>query len=293
MIAIVGRASVGKSTLLNRILEEKVSIVSPVPQTTRNRIRAILTEPRGQLVFLDTPGMHKAVSDLGRLMNRTARASIEGVDVVLLVFDASEAPGQEDEGWVRKLVVAGSACVAVLHKIDRGSRFEPAYRDLWARIAAEKGVDKVATWHAASALSGQGIDELVGTLFRAVPEGPLLFPADVLTDFPRKLFIADVIREKLFASLRQELPHSVAVEVDSIEEGEDPWKIAATIFVTKASQKGIVIGNKGRPLRRVREAAARELAETYGHPVELELWVRVEKNWTRNYWFLKRLGYAE
>lgn len=292
MMAVVGRASVGKSTLVNRILGEKVSIVSPVPQTTRTLIRGILTEPRGQLVFLDTPGVHKATYDLGRLMNRVARSSIEGVDVVLLVLDSSAQPRQEDEGWMRRLLHEEAACVALLNKADQGGGHAEDYRKLWIRLAQEKSAAKTATWLAVSGLTGQGVEALVELLFQTVPRGPLLFPEDVLTDYPRKLNIADVVREKYFVVLRDELPHATAVEIETVEEGEGGWKAKGFVYVQKNSQKGIVLGNKGRLLRRIKEAAEKDLAEMYGHPVSLDLWVKVSKDWSRNFWMLKRLGYA-
>jgi GTPase len=292
IIAIVGRANVGKSTLLNRILDEKVSIVSPIAQTTRNLIRGILTEPRGQLVFLDTPGVHKATHDLGRLMNQIARVSIEGADVVLLVLDASHPPYEEDEGWIRRLIHEETRCVALLNKSDAGAKYGQAYRDLWSKVAAEKSAAKTAAWFAASGLTGQGVPELVAALFQTVPVSPLLFPDNVLTDYPRKLNIGDVVREKFFMVLRDELPHALAVEIETIEEKESGWAAAGTVLVQKNSQKGIVLGNKGRLLKSVREAAQKELAEMYGHPVSLELWVKVDKNWSKNFWTLKRLGYA-
>jgi GTPase len=292
IVAIVGRANVGKSTLLNRILQEKVSIVSPVAQTTRNLIRGILTEPRGQLVFLDTPGVHKAAYDLGRLMNRIARASVEGTDVVLLVLDASHPPFEEDEGWMRRLLHAEMPCVALLNKSDAGANHAQHYRDLWARIAAEKTATRTPTWLTASGLTGQGVEELVAALFALMPVSPQLFPEDVLTDYPRKLNIADVIREQFFSILRDELPHALAVEIETLDEQEGAWAVSGTVWVQKNSQKGIVLGNKGRLLKRVSAVAEKELAGMYGHPVSLTLWVKADKNWSRNFWTLKRLGYA-
>lgn len=292
LIAVIGRANVGKSTLLNTIVGEKVSIVSPVAQTTRSMIRAILTEPRGQLAFLDTPGVHKASYELGRMMNRAARAAIEGVDTILLVVDASVAPHQEDEGWMRRLVQHESPCIVALNKADRGISHGEEFKKLWQDICTEKTSAKTAAWMTVSALTGNNVSELVSLLFETVPVGPCLFPDDVLTDFPRKLAIADVVREKYFQLLKEELPHELAVEIDTIDEKEDHWDAHGTIFVNKHSQKGIVIGNKGRLLKKVRESSERDLAEMYGRPVSLELWVKEEKNWNRNYFFLKRLGYA-
>ncbi len=292
IVAIVGRANTGKSTLLNAILEEKVSIVSPVAQTTRSLVRGILTEPRGQLVFLDTPGVHKAEYDLGRLMNRVARAAIEGVEVVLLVLDSSSPPHVEDEGWIRRLLRDPAPCVALLNKADAGGKHADEYRRLWEKLAAEKSSGKSAEWLTAAGLTGRGVPGLVARLFELVPAGPLLFPEDVLTDYPRKLNMADVVREKYFLELRDELPHALAVEIETVDEKEDGWQVRGTLYVQKNSQKGIVIGAKGRLLRKVTAAAEKELAGMYGRPVKLNLWVKVDKDWSRNFWTLKRLGYA-
>jgi len=292
LVAVIGRANVGKSTLMNTIVGEKVSIVSPVAQTTRSLIRAILTEPRGQLVFLDTPGVHKASYDLGRMMNRVARAAIEGVDAVLLVVDASVSPRQEDVGWIRRLARHESPCIVALNKADKAATHADDFKKIWRDVCAEITSAKSAVWLAVSGLAGNGVDRLVSDLFEIIPEGPHLFPVDVLTDYPRKLAIADVVREKYFQLLRDELPHELAVEIDTIDEKEDRWEARGTIFVGKHSQKGIVIGNKGRLLKKVRESSEKDLAEMYGRPVSLELWVKEEKNWNRNYFFLKRLGYA-
>lgn len=292
MFAVVGRANVGKSSLLNALLGEKVSIVSPVEQTTRNTIRGILTEARGQLVFMDTPGVHKATGELGTLMNKMARRAAEGADAVMLVLDASEAPRDEDIGWISRLLFHDAPCVICLNKCDLSPSRESAYREAWRAKEAEKGASREAVWLKTSATTGQGVPELLERLFAMSPEGPLLFPEDVLTDYPRKLNIADVIREKIFAGLRDEVPHAVAVEVQDIAEGEDGWNVSATIYVNKASQKGILLGEKGRRLRKVKRSSEAELTAMYGTPVTVSLWIKVEKNWSRNFWLLKKLGYV-
>jgi GTP-binding protein Era len=293
MVAIVGRTNTGKSTLLNRIVGEKVSIVSPVVQTTRNLIRAILTEERGQLVFLDTPGLHRATHDLGRIMNRTARAATEGVDVCLLVLDSAVPPRDEDESWIRRLVKDGCTCLAALNKSDLGGPHAAAYRELHRQIADSKDIHGTWEWVEISAQNGAGVDHLVEKLFHAMPSGPLLFPPDILTDFPRKLAISDMIRERLFEQLRQELPHAVAVNIAQIDEKPDgQWDIYADIYVDRPSQKGIVIGNKGRNLKRVRKLAEKDVEAAYEHPVTLNLWVKIEKNWAKNFWILRELGYV-
>jgi GTP-binding protein Era len=292
MVAVVGRTNVGKSTLLNRLLGEKVSIVSYTVQTTRNLIRAILTEPRGQLVFLDTPGVHKANGAMGSNMNKIARRSVDGVDVVLLVVDASRPPQQEDEGWLRRLLFAESETIVWLNKSDLGRSCAEAYRRRYAEICSEKEQHKPLGWLEGSALDGRGTAELLEALMERVPTGPLLFPEEVLTDYPRKLNIGDVIREKLFVRLHSELPHSVAVWVEQIDEQDGRWAVEAFIYVERHSQKGIVIGEKGRLLKRVRQEAEQELEAMYGFPVKLKLWVKVEKKWRQNFWMLKKLGYA-
>jgi GTP-binding protein Era len=299
IVAIIGRANVGKSSLLNAILEEKVSIVTPVAQTTRNVIRGILTEPRGQLVFHDTPGVHKAASDLGRVMNRVARTAVEGADVALLVLDSSQPPREEDLGWMKRLRRERLQVVIVLHKSDLGGAARAALQAAWADAmpppeagAAAETAAPHPIWLEASARTGAGVAELVSQLFALVPEGPLLFPADVLTDFPRKLAMADVIREKLFADLRDELPHAVAVWVEEVVEDDAGLRVLARIYVQKHSQKGIIIGEKGRQLRKVRRASEVELAVLYQKPVSVEVWVKVEPKWDRNFWLLKKFGYV-
>ncbi|MFO7821049.1 MAG: GTPase Era [Lentisphaeria bacterium] len=291
IIAIVGRANVGKSTLLNRLLEEKVSIVSDVAQTTRNLIRAILTEKRGQLVFIDTPGMHRAASELGKIMNRMARQSIEGADIVLLMLDGSTTPRDEDEGWMRKLAKQEAHCIFALNKADAGKNHARKYAELWEQIASQRDTPPAVEWCTISALTGHNVTTLLDQLFERVPKGPQLFPDDLLTDFPRRWNISDIIREKLFSDLYAELPHDIDVGISDITEHPDHWDVYATIFVNRPTQKGIVIGHKGRLLRKVRRQAEKELKEMYGLPVKLELWVKVEKNWMKNFWILRELGY--
>lgn len=294
MVAVVGRASVGKSSLMNAFLGEKVSIVSPVPQTTRSAIRGILTDERGQLVFVDTPGVHKAMSNLGKVMNRLARASVEGCDVVLLVLDATQTAREEDLGWITRLLREEIPVFAILNKIDDLTGEPPAdWPAVWKKVAAEKGIAKEPEWFRVSAMTGEGMPELTDALFAKMPAGELLFPEEMLSDYPRKLAVADIIREKLFGVLREELPHSVAVWIETIVEKEDgSWDVDAKIYVMKDSQKGIVLGEKGRLLRKVKRQAEAELAAIYEHPVRLDLWVKAEKKWTENFWLLKKFGYV-
>lgn len=292
MAAVVGRANVGKSSITNALLGEKLSIVSPVAQTTRSVIRGIITEPRGQLVLVDTPGLHKAPGDLGKVMNRLARSAVEGTDAALLVLDRSLPPFEEDEGWMRRLARAGLPVVIALNKSDLPADRTADLRAAWTR--ATEGIENapVPQWLPVSAASGDGLPALLDTLYALLPFGPLLYPEDIVSDYPRRLNIADIVREKLFLSLRDELPHAIAVWVEKFEETPEEWNARAIIYVNKPSQKGIVIGEKGRMLRKVRRAAESELAMIYERQVNLELWVKIEKNWDRNFWLLKQFGYV-
>jgi GTP-binding protein Era len=295
MIAVVGRANVGKSTLVNALVEEKISIVSPVAQTTRNRIRGIWTDARGQLIFLDTPGIHKASHDLGRLMNRMARNAAEGADIILLALDATALPRIEDEGWMRKLGSSDIPLILALNKIDAitpKSDQRKVHQALWDRIMRKTTKPAPAQWIELSAKTGVGLDPLRNLLLELAPEGPLLFPEEMLSDFPRKLMIADIVREKLFKVLNAELPYAVAVRIASINEEGDRWSVQGDILVDKPSQKGIVIGTKGRLLKLVILESERELSESYERKVSLRLWVRVHKNWAKDTAMLRQLGYT-
>jgi GTP-binding protein Era len=289
--AVVGRTNVGKSTLMNHILGEKVSIVSPIVQTTRNQVRGILTEERGQLVLIDTPGVHRAESHLGKLMNRMARSAASGCDLTILVMDGSVSPKIEDDGWLRRVVHSEMPVVCVLNKRDREEWHGDKYRDLLAKIAAEKDVEAKPVWFETSAETGDGVDALVDYLFSILMVGEMLFPAEMLTDYPRKLSMADMIRERLVVKLKDELPHAIAVWVDDIEEKPAQWTVFATIYVERPSQKGIVIGKKGRLLKSAEYEAGAAMSEIYDTRVKVKLWVKVEKKWQENFWILRRLGY--
>lgn len=293
MIGVVGRTNVGKSTLINQIVGEKISIVTPVVQTTRNTIRGVLTEPRGQIVLVDTPGLHKAEGTLGTLMNRMARQAAANVDALLVVFDGSCAPEIEDDGWMRRVLFAEQPCLFFLNKSDMTPSYAAEYRELWERVQKEKEKTREVHCFSGSAETGAGLSDLINGLFAfATPTESLLFPPDTVTDYPRRLAIADVIREKLFGKLFQELPHELGVRVDDIKETPEEWHITATILVNRASQKGIVIGPKGRVLRDVKRYSEPEIGSMFGVKARVELWVKVEKNWASNFWLLQQMGYA-
>ncbi len=295
VIAVVGRTNSGKSTLVNQLVGEKVSIVSPVEQTTRNMVRGILTEDRGQLVFLDTPGLHKAESQLGTLMNKMARSASDATDAAMIVFDAASEEGvqMEDEGWMARALFMEQPILFVLNKSD-DPHFDPApFKDAWAAVQAQKETTKEVQWIEISAADNLNCDAVLEQLFQwAQPMPDYLFPEDIVTDFPRKLAISDVIREKLFKKLYQEVPHQLGVRVDMIIEQGATWEVHTTIFVNRAAQKGFVIGPKGRTLRYMRRAAEPEIADMFGlDKVSIQTTIKVEPNWFKNHFILKELGY--
>lgn len=298
MVGVVGRTNAGKSTIVNRLVGEKVSIVSPVEQTTRNTIRGIVEDPRGQLVLLDTPGLHKAVGPLGKLLNGMARATSSGVDILLVVFDAAHEPQLEDEGWMRRVAKESPAKVVfVLNKCDRSPFYETMFRDLWKNVVSEtfhlsQTSQPAPVWVVASGIRAKGCDALMDALFDFAEVGPALFDEDIVTDYPRKLAIADVIREKLLHYLRDEVPHEVGVAVvNLIESPRRGWEVEVTIYVNRASQKGIVIGPAAANLKAVRRSAEPELSDMFGVSVHLELWVKVVPGWMKNNRLLSEMGY--
>ena len=290
IVGIVGRTNAGKSTLVNALVGEKVSIVSPVEQTTRNSVRGIVSDSRGQLVLIDTPGLHKAIGPLGKLLNGMARASSAETDILCVVFDASHAPQIEDEGWMARVArEKPNNCVFVLNQCDKSPFFETMYRDSWTANCASAGVDP--KWMKVSAVTGEGLDALLECLFGMAEVGPALFDDDIVTDYPRKLAIADVVREKLLSRLFQEVPHEIGVAVKDIYESKNLWEVSVVLYVNKQSQKGMVIGKGGQNLKFARKAAEPELSEMFGLKVRLELWVKVEPNWVKNDRLLTEMGY--
>jgi len=301
VVGVVGRTNAGKSTVVNRLVGEKVSIVSPVEQTTRNTIRGIVEDPRGQLVLLDTPGLHKAVGHLGKLLNGMARASSAGVDILLVLFDAAHEPQLEDDGWMRRVAKEAPAkCVFALNKCDRSPFYETMFRDLWREVLADRAAAAhedapplpEPVWVKACGIRPNGCDALMDALFGLAEPGPALFPEDIVTDYPRKLAIADVIREKLLQRLHDEVPHEIGVVVTDVDERRrTAWDVAATIYVNRPSQKAIVIGPGGSLVKAVRMSAEPELSDIFGVRVRLELWVKVVPNWMKNNRILAEMGY--
>ena len=293
IVGIVGRTNSGKSTLLNLMVGEKISIVSPVVQTTRNTVRGILTEKEGQLVFLDTPGLHKAVGNLGTLLNRMARSASAGVDILMIVFDGSKKPHLEDDGWMHRAAKAEQKVIFVLNKSDKKRFCRDEFIELWNKIKEETESSAEVEWFETSAVNKGGANELIKHLYSIAPVSEeYLFPEDIITDYPRKLAIADVIREKFIKKLHDELPHELGILIDDITELPSKWNVSVIVYVNRSSQKGIVIGPGGQMLKMVRQKAEPELSDIFETKVKLEMWVKVEKNWVKNYRLLQQMGYA-
>ena len=274
-VTLVGRPNVGKSSLVNAICGRKISIVSDKPQTTRHRIMGVLTRPDVQLVFVDTPGLHKPVTALGERVNATALDSVGDVDVTCLVLDATHAFGTGDRWVADRIDVARS--VVVVNKIDVASRQQVL------RMLAAAGELGAAAYFPVSAVTGEGLGQLVADLGGRMPAGPHYFPEDEVTDLPEERWVAELVREQLLAVTRDELPYSIATQV---VEWEWP-RIRVDIIVERDSQKGMVIGKGGRILKQVGERARAQLPEG----VYLELRVKVDKDWQRRPERVERLGY--
>ena len=285
--AIVGRPNVGKSTLLNALLGQKISIVSPKPQTTRHRILGILTRPKFQLVFVDTPGLHAGGSRaMNRHMNRAALASLQDADVNVLVAEALRWT-EEDQRVLDELIKQGRPIVMVLNKVDKvfpKERLLPFLDELNRRAQFAEIIP-------ASALKGNQIETLPETIAKYLPQSPPHFPADQVTDRSVTFQAAEIVREKLTLRLRQELPYGLTVTIEQFKEEDGRLLVNAVIWVERSGQKAIVIGHGGEQLKEVGRAARLEMSERFGQSVHLELWVKVKENWSDNENALRQLGY--
>lgn len=312
MVALVGRPNVGKSTLMNHLVGEKISITTPVAQTTRNQIRGIQNHPEGQIVYLDTPGIHKARNPLNQTMVNVAWQALDEVDLVLYLVDATRPDPQiadvdqrdeqrrdpgfgEDAMILSRLQQVETPYFLVVNKVDQ---IEPKSRLLplmqrYNEGASFKEVIPI------SAATGENVDQLIQQIIQVLPEGPPLFPPDYATDRAERFLVAELIREQLILLTRQELPHSCAVVVGEFDETrrdeqDRPLiRIEATIIVERDSQKGIVIGKRGEMLKQVGQRAREEIERLLGCHVFLKLWVRVDKNWSRDFSSVRRLGYGD
>lgn len=286
-VAVVGRPNVGKSTLINALMGTKVSIVTAKPQTTRHRILAVHTTPSAQIIFVDTPGLHrKAGKAMNRMMNRTATAALADADVVLFVSEAARFT-TEDADALRRLEHVSAPVIAVLSKIDLVQP-KDALLERIAAMTARREFDDIVP---VSAKSRDNLDLLMTLLPGYLPESPQLFPGDMTTDRGIEFQAAEVVREKLTLNLHQEVPYGLTVQIERFEHGAERTEINAVIWVERDSQKGIVVGKGGAVLKRVGKEARLELRDMLGRPVHLELWVKVKDNWADNEKDLISLGY--
>ena len=290
MISIVGRPNVGKSTLTNALVGEKIAIVTNKPQTTRNRICAIVNRGECQYVFMDTPGLHRARTRLGEYMVGVVKESVADVDAVLLLVEPIPNVGAPEAELMERIQALGVPAVLVINKIDT--------------VEKEKLLSVMQTYQAAhdfqaivpiSAKTGEGVEELLDLLAAYLPEGPQLFPEDMVTDQPERQVCAEIIREKLLLCLDKEIPHGTAVELTKFSERIDSGiiDIDATIFCEKASHKGIIIGKSGAMLKKISSLARKDIETFMGAKVYLETWVKVKENWRDNLNFIHDVGYRE
>ena len=287
-IAIVGRPNVGKSTLLNAILGEKVAIVSNKPQTTRNRITGIFTRGEDQFVFLDTPGMHNPKNSLGEFMVKAADSSMREADAVVLVVDTGKEISSVEENVMAYLKKSGIPAVLALNKIDQYRREELA--ETISRYAERH---EFSAFVPISARSGKNVDELLDECAKFLEESPWFFPEDMVTDQPERQIAAEIIREKILRTLNKEVPHGTAVVIEEFKDEETLIRIRAEIFCEKASHKGIIVGKNGASLKLIGTYAREDLEKMFGAKVYLNLWVKVKENWRESARTVGNFGYRD
>ena len=285
-VAVVGRPNAGKSTLVNALVGSKVSIVTPVPQTTRNRILGILNRPTAQVIFMDTPGVHKPLSRLNQQMMSFVRQALADRDLAVLIVDASERFGKGDQFVIELLKQYAPRTILALNKIDRVHK--PDLLPLIDRYSKLYGFEEIFP---ISALHGEGIEELLAAVVQRLPEGPQYFPSDEYTDQPERFLASEIIREKVIRHTKQEMPFVTAVLIEQFEEGETLTRIHATIVVERDSQKPIVIGAGGARLKEIGSEARLDLEKLFPPKVYLELYVKVQPHWRNNRAVIAELDY--
>jgi GTP-binding protein Era len=276
-ISIIGRPNVGKSTLLNKIIGSKIAIVSDKPQTTRNRIQAIKNYPDAQAIFIDTPGIHKPLYKMNQYMLKTAMSAISGMDIILVMMDATEEPGKGDQFVIEALPKKDEKKYLVLNKTDLLKK-----QDIMLAISRYGEIGKFEEIFPISALDGYNVDELERTILKNLPEGPKYFDSDRITDLSDSFLAAEIIREKVLHATREELPYATAVAIEMWEEAANHQRIHALIYVEKDSQKGIIIGAKGERLKKIGTEARLELEKIFASKIYLNLWVKVRPGWRDN-----------
>lgn len=287
-ITIIGRPNVGKSTLMNSMIGEKISIMSDKPQTTRNRIRTVYTDKEAQLIFIDTPGIHKAKNQLGEFMNTEVNDALDEMDVLIMITDECNKIGPGDEYILEKIRNKKNHKILIINKIDK--------HDKEAVLNIKKAFEEYDVFDnilLISALNSIGVDGLVETIKGYLKPGPMYFPEDYITDRPEKFIVSEIIREKALMYLQDEVPHGIAIEIESMKERKDKnlIDVRATIMCEKKSHKSIIIGQNGRKIKGIGKSAREDIEKLLGCQVYLELWVKIAQDWRDNNYLLKSLGY--
>jgi GTPase len=289
-ISIIGRPNVGKSTFLNHVVGQKIAIMSDKPQTTRNKVQGVVTTDKSQIIFIDTPGIHKPKHKLGDFMVKTARNTLKEVDVVMFMVNADEPIGRGDRFIMELLENSKTPVFLIINKIDLVHPDE-----LFKIITSYTAEYDFAEIVPISAMNGNNVDRLLETMIKYLPEGPKYYPDDQVTDHPERFIISELVREKVLHLTREEIPHSIAVVIEKIEreEGREMVNVNATIVVDRDSQKGIVIGKKGALLKEIGTNARHDIEMLLGSKVFLELWVKVQKDWLNKPGHLKEFGFRD
>lgn len=287
-VTIIGRPNVGKSTLINQIIGEKIAIMSNKPQTTRNRIQSIYTAEDCQIIFIDTPGIHKSKNKLGEYMEKSVETTLNEVDLILMLVEPTTKILDNDRYVIQKIQNIKTNVILVINKVDTVEKPK-----LLKIIDNFKDLYKFNSIIPISALNGDNIDDLLNNIKQALPEGPQYFPSDMITDQPERQIVSELIREKALQLLEDEIPHGIAVEIISMKqrENKDIVDIEANIYCEKESHKGIVIGKKGAKLKQIGTKARIDIQNLLGSQVFIQLWVKVKKDWRDNDFLLKNFGY--
>ncbi len=288
-VTLIGRPNVGKSTLMNRLIGQKIAITSNKPQTTRNRIQTVYTDERGQVVFLDTPGIHKAKNKLGNYMVNVAEHTLKEVDVILFLVEPSTFIGAGEKHIIEQLKKVNTPVILLINKID----MLPKKEELLLFIDKYRKEMDFAQIIPVSALKGEGTDVLLDTIFQYLPYGPMFYDEDTVTDQPMRQIVAELIREQALRLLEEEIPHGIAVSIDQMTEKKNIVEIDATIICEKDSHKGIIIGKGGSMLKRIGTNARHGIEDMLEKKVNLKLWVKVKKDWRDSDFLLKNFGYNQ
>ncbi|HCX63056.1 MULTISPECIES: GTPase Era [Sedimentibacter] len=287
-VTIIGRPNVGKSTLMNSMIGEKISIMSDKPQTTRNKIRTVYTDDEAQIVFLDTPGIHKPKNQLGEFMNTEVDSALDGMDVLIMITDEFNKVGPGDEFIIEKIKDLKTKKILIINKIDKFSQ------EAVIKIAQEfdkyKAFDDILPM---SAIKNVGVDSLIKLIIKYLKPGPMYFPSDYITDRPERFVVSEIIREKTLLYLNEEVPHGIAVEIEEMKErkNKDLVDIRANILCEKKSHKSIIIGKDGRKIKGIGKSAREDIERLLGSQVNLQLFVKISENWRDNNYLLRSLGY--